>query len=152
MRIRTLTTELWLPRPISDVFHFFSDAGNLDRLTPPWLHFRILAPLPLVMNRGTLIDYTIRWRWVPLRLRWQSAITLWEPPHVFVDEQVRGPYRQWIHRHGFEERDGGTLVRDRVDYAVPGWLAEPLLHRVLIGPDLDRIFSYRQQRLQELLT
>ena len=147
MRVRTLTTELWLPRPIADVFAFFSDAGNLDVLTPPWLHFRIRTP-GVELRQGALLEYTIRWRGVPLS--WRTEISLWEPPHRFVDRQVRGPYRQWVHLHTFEQRDGGTLLRDRVDYAVPGWLLEPLLDRFIVGPDVRRIFAYRRAKMQEL--
>jgi ligand-binding SRPBCC domain-containing protein len=65
----------------------------------------------------------------------------------FVDEQIRGPYRMWIHEHTFEERDGGTLVRDRVRYAVPFDL---FVHWWLVRPDIKRIFKYRTERLLEL--
>src|SRR5262249_6627812 len=129
MRVRTLTTELWLPKPAEEVFAFFGDARNLDAVTPSWLHFRILTPMPMEMRRGATLEYRIRWRWVPLH--WRTEITAWEPPFRFVDEQVKGPYRRWWHEHLFEMRDGGTLMRDRVEYAVPGWLAQPLLHRLL---------------------
>lgn len=148
MDIHTLTSELWLPRSGGELFAFFSDAHNLDLLTPPWLHFRILTPHPIPMHQGTQIDYRLRWRWLPLR--WRTEIAIWEPPHRFVDRQVRGPYRQWVHEHTFAECDGGTLMRDRVDYAVPGWLLEPALHRFIVGPDVQRIFAYRQGKMKEL--
>ena len=140
---------MWLPRPRAQVFAFFGDAANLDVITPPWLQFQILTPLPLDMKVGALLDYRLTWHHLPVR--WRTEITAWDPPHRFVDEQIRGPYRQWIHLHTFEESNGGTLVRDRVDYAVPGWIWEPLLHRWMVGPDLRRIFAYRQERIQELL-
>ena len=82
-------------------------------------------------------------------LRWLTEIDVWEPPRRFVDRQVRGPYRQWVHTHTFEERDGGTVVRDRVDYAVPGGPLEPLLHRFVVGPDAARIFDYRRERMDK---
>lgn len=148
MRIRTLTTELWMPRPLGEVFAFFSDAANLDVLTPPWLHFQIRTPAPIPMAAGTLIDYTIRWRGVPLS--WRTEIATWEPPVRFVDRQAKGPYRQWVHEHTFEARDGGTLMRDRVDYAVPGWLFEPLVARWLVAPDVERIFAYRREKMTAL--
>ncbi len=147
MKVRTLSTEVWLPRPVGQVFPFFGDAANLDALTPPWLHFRILTP-GVALRQGSLIEYRIRWRGVPLS--WLTEISAWEPPHRFVDRQVRGPYRLWVHEHTFEERSGGTLCRDRVEYAVPGWAAEPLLHRLLVGPDVARIFEYRRRKLLEL--
>lgn len=143
MRIREFHSELWLPLPPEDVFPFFGDAANLDAITPPWLHFHIATPQPIEMRAGTLIDYKLRVRGVPLR--WRTHITVWEPPHRFVDEQVRGPYRQWIHTHTFEPRDGGTLVRDAVRYAVAfDWL----VHRWLVRPDIEKIFRYRTEAMR----
>jgi ligand-binding SRPBCC domain-containing protein len=148
MREHHLHTDFWLPRPIEEVFAFFSDAHNLDAITPPWLKFRILTPRSAALHAGALLDYRLRWRGLPLR--WQTEISHWEPPHRFVDQQCRGPYRQWIHEHTFEPADGGTRLRDHVRYAVPGGPLEPLLHRLLVGPDVRRIFAFRQDRMQEL--
>lgn len=150
MRVRTFQTELWLPRPRPEVFAFFSDAHNLDELTPPWLHFRVLTPKPVEMRPGALIDYRIAYRWLPMR--WRTEITVWEPPVRFVDTQRSGPYRRWVHEHTFEEKDGGTLVRDTVEYAVPGWVLEPLVNAWVVGPDVRRIFAYREQRMRERFT
>ena len=141
----TLTTEQWLPRPLPEVFAFFSEAGNLDTLTPPWLCFEILTPRPIEMKVGALIDYRLRIRGVPIR--WQSEITAWQPPHRFVDEQRRGPYRVWHHEHTFVERDGDTLVGDRVRYAVFGGA---LVERLFVRRDITTIFAYRQKKLTEL--
>jgi ligand-binding SRPBCC domain-containing protein len=85
-----------------------------------------------------------------LPLSWRTEISAWEPPHRFVDRQVKGPYRQWVHEHLFEQRRGGTLMRDRIDYAVPGWLLEPLISRLLVARDVERIFAYRRDKMQEL--
>lgn len=144
MREREFKSELWLPRPRDEVFAFFADARNLDAITPGWVQFRMLTGAPITMEPGTLIDYQLRIRGV--RVRWRTKITVWEPPHRFVDEQIRGPYRRWVHEHVFEERDGGTLVRDRVRYAVPFDL---FVHRLLVRPDVERIFAYRSEKLRE---
>jgi ligand-binding SRPBCC domain-containing protein len=144
--LSTVTTRLFLPRPLETVFPFFADAGNLEIITPPWLRFEILTPRPITMGTGAFIDYRLRLRGIPLR--WQSEITAWEPPHRFVDEQRRGPYRTWIHEHTFVACDGGTEVRDFVRYGVPGgWLAD----RLLVRRDVRRIFEYRTDRLRALL-
>jgi ligand-binding SRPBCC domain-containing protein len=143
----TLHRELWLPRRRDDLFPFFADARNLEAITPPWLGFRMLTPAPVVMRSGTLIDYALRLRGLPLR--WQSEITAWDAPHCFVDEQRRGPYRRWIHEHRFEEHTGGTLCVDHVCYAVLGGrLAEWLFVR----RDLEHIFAYRRNKLLELFS
>jgi ligand-binding SRPBCC domain-containing protein len=150
MKIRHLTYEMWLPYPIDAVFSFFSDATNLNAITPPWLHFRILSSTPLALDKGTLIEYKLKLHGFPVR--WQSEIIIWEPPTQFVDVQRKGPYLQWIHRHIFEECEGGTLIRDRVDYALAGWFAESLIHALVVGPDLKQIFEYRKKKLGELFT
>lgn len=148
MRVRTLTTETWLPAPLEEVFAFFSNAHNLDTLTPPWLHFRILTPRPIQLCRGALIEYRLQLRGLPIF--WRTEISVWEPPFRFIDRQLHGPYRQWVHEHTFEARDGGTLLRDRVDYAVPGWVLEPVVHAVFVGPEVRRIFDYRERKMREL--
>lgn len=146
MRVFTLRNEVWVPRPIGEVFEFFADAHNLETLTPPMLRFEVLTPAPIPMAAGTLIDYQLRLRGIPMR--WQSEITAWEPPHRFVDEQRRGPYSLWVHEHTFEEKDGGTLARDIVNYAVPGGA---LVNRLFVAQDVRGIFEYRTARLLEAL-
>jgi ligand-binding SRPBCC domain-containing protein len=141
----TLTTEQWLRRPLAEVFPFFADAGNLDLITPPWLRFEILTPRPIEMKVGVLIDYRLRLR--GLSSRWQSEIAAWQPPDRFVDEQRRGPYRLWHHKHTFTERDGCTLVGDHVGYAMWGGA---LVNRLFVQRDVAAIFGYRQQTLREL--
>ena len=144
MRVHEFQCELWLPLPPEELFPFFADAGNLDAITPPSLHFHIVTPLPVEMRVGALIDYKLRVRGLPMR--WRTLISAWEPPHRFVDEQIRGPYRQWIHEHTFEPRDGGTLARDVVHYAVPfNFLAHPLFVR----SEVEKIFAFRQEALRK---
>ena len=142
MRIFKLDNEVWLPRPIDEVFEFFSDARNLETLTPPMLRFEVLTPPPIRMAVGTVIDYKLRLRGVPIK--WQSEITAWEPPYRFVDEQRRGPYSMWVHEHTFVEKDGGTLAVDKVKYAVPGGA---LVNKLFVARDVRRIFEYRTERM-----
>jgi hypothetical protein len=149
MKTYELHRETLVPRDREEVFAFFADAGNLEELTPPWLRFEVVTPRPVDMREGARIDYRLKVR--GLTLRWTSAITAWRPPRLFVDEQERGPYRRWHHEHRFEQRDGGTAVIDHVRYAVPGGPGlERLVQRFLVGPDVERIFDYRQRRLTEL--
>ncbi len=144
MKTFEFRNEIWIPRTSDEIFDFFSDAANLDYLTPEWLHFRILTPRPIAMAEGTEIDYYLRLRGLPLR--WRSRITRWDPPNFFVDEQVRGPYRSWIHEHHFRPTAGGTMVEDHVRYAVWGGV---VANRFLVARDLARIFAYRNRRLVE---
>jgi ligand-binding SRPBCC domain-containing protein len=130
------------------VFAFFADAKNLERITPAFLSFRILTPLPLDMRAGTFIDYRVGLRGLPMK--WRSQITTWEPPVRFVDVQVRGPYREWKHTHAFDERDDGTLVLDTVLYSLrgPAFIGHAI-DRLLVAPNLTRIFSFRHDALQD---
>jgi len=140
------TAELWLPLPREDIFPFFADAGNLEAITPPWVNFHTLTPTPITMQAGTLIDYQLKIHGLPVK--WRTRINAWEPPYRFVDEQLRGPYRKWVHEHTFEAQNDGTLCRDRVEYSVPGgWLIDKLFVR----RDVERIFAYRRERIEELL-
>ncbi len=137
--------EQLLSYPIEQVFRFFASPENLNLLTPPWVNFSILSPQSIEMAVGTIIEYRIRLRGVPVT--WRSEITEWQPPFAFCDVQLRGPYRFWVHRHTFEEKPGGTLVTDHVDYGV---LGGALVNRLFVAGELKRIFGYRKTRLYEL--
>ena len=142
MKIFYLNREQWVPRPLDEVFSFFADPGNLQNITPPWLSFEILPGENHEMREGVFIDYRLRVHGFPVT--WRSEITAWDPPHRFVDEQRRGPYRMWCHEHLFEDQGDRTLVGDRVRYAVPGGL---LINRLFVARDVERIFDYRRERL-----
>jgi ligand-binding SRPBCC domain-containing protein len=145
MKVFEFRARTRVPRPRPEVFAFFADAGNLEELTPSFLGFQILTPQPVEMRPGALIDYRIRLSGFPMK--WRTEISAWEPPHRFVDEQLKGPYRLWIHEHTFEEDGDGTVVIDFVRYAVPfGTLA----NRLLVARDVRKIFAYREQRLKEI--
>jgi ligand-binding SRPBCC domain-containing protein len=149
MRIHRLEREQFVRRPLDEVFAFFSAARNLESLTPPFLRFQVLTPEPIEMRAGTVIDYRLKVHGVPLR--WVSRIERWEDRRSFVDRQLHGPYRLWHHRHDFESHDGGTLVSDRVDYAIPMWPAGELAHALVVRRDLAQIFDFRQKAVRERL-
>ncbi len=146
----TLHREQRLPRPVDEVFAFFGDARNLESITPPLLSFRVLTPDPIEMGPGALIRYRLRVRRIPVG--WLTAIREWDPPHRFVDEQLRGPYALWHHTHTFEpDGEDATLMRDIVRYALPFGAAGELARRLFVGRDVESIFDYRAQRIAELL-
>jgi len=137
-----------LPLQIDEVFSFFCDVLNLERITPPELRFRILTPQPIEIAEGVTVDYELHLYGIPLK--WRSEITVWEPPYRFVDEQIVGPYNLWIHTHRFCEDSGAILIDDNVCYRLPLWplgeIAFPL-----VDYQLRRIFKYRQNAIREAL-
>jgi len=143
-----LHTTLELPLPMEDVFPFFAEAGNLQRITPPELGFEILTPQPVAMRRGTLLEYRLSLFGVPFR--WRTEIAAWDPPHGFIDVQLSGPYAVWEHTHAFAPTEAGTLIDDQVRYRLPlsplGDVAYPLVRR-----QLARIFAHRQRAVTAAL-
>ncbi|MEW5924676.1 MAG: SRPBCC family protein [Candidatus Zixiibacteriota bacterium] len=149
MKVYSLEREQYIARPLRDVFSFFERPENLSRLTPPSLGFRILTPSPIPMKTGTVIDYTIRLLKIPLH--WRSLISVYEPPHLFVDEQLKGPYALWHHAHSFREKEGGTIVTDKVSYALPMGFIGRLMHRLIVKRQLEHIFNYRVAVIKRIL-
>lgn len=145
MAVYTLRREQMVPRPLEEVFGFFSDARNLQKITPPWLNFQILTPEPIDIQPGTLLEYRLKWH--GLGIRWRTRIVTWNPPRVFTDEQVRGPYRLWHHTHTFTAESGGTRMVDVVNYQLPLGILGAIAHRFAVRRDLERVFDYRQQAI-----
>lgn len=143
-----LEREQLVPRPRGEVFAFFEDAANLERITPPFLHFRVLTPAPIAMKPGALIDYRIRLFGVPLK--WRTRIEAYEPTARFVDTQLRGPYKLWHHLHEFIDVPGGTMMTDRVEYQLPFGPLGRAAHAVFVRATLERIFDYRRDVIASL--
>ena len=144
----TLSRAQFLPRSPSAVFGFFADAANLEAITPRFLRFRIRTPLPVRMGEGTLLEYELRLFGVPFR--WLTRIDAYEPDRRFVDRQLRGPYRRWVHLHEFHAVAGGTEVRDRVDYEIGFGPMGRLAHALFVRRSLERIFEFRAAALAAL--
>ena len=149
MRLHLLKRTQRLSRPPEEVFSFFADALNLERITPPWLGFTVVTPEPIEMCAGRLIDYRLKLHGVALS--WHTEIAIWDPPRCFVDVQLSGPYRVWHHTHTFEPDGDGTTMRDIVRYGLPlGPLGE-LARLLVVRRDLERIFEFRQKEVVRLL-
>ncbi|WP_298863153.1 SRPBCC family protein [uncultured Gimesia sp.] len=136
--------EILIPHSITEVFDFFAQPQNLEALTPPWLNFQIITPLPINVSEGALIDYRLKLHGFPIK--WKTKITDWKPPYRFVDTQLKGPYRLWQHEHTFQESAGGTLVTDKVQYSV---LGGPLINWLVVQKDVEQIFNYRLEQLRQ---
>ena len=145
--LSSIYREMTIPRSLEETFAFFSDARNLDMITPSWVGFKILTPTPIEMRVGALIEYQIRIHSIPIR--WLTEITVWEAQKRFVDLQLKGPYQWWHHEHRFESCKDGTRMIDEVEYRAPlHWISHPLM----VKRDVRRIFDYRAQTLERLFS
>ena len=142
--ISEIHRETIVPASLEETFAFFSDARNLERLTPGWLNFHVRSTGALVMREGLEIDYVISLRGLPIP--WKTRIDVWEPGVRFVDRQTNGPYLWWHHEHRFEAVAGGTRVIDHVEF-VPRfrWVTAGFVRR-----DVARIFEFRQEALKQI--
>ena len=147
-RIYRLHRTQVIPRPRPEVFAFFSDARNLERITPPFVGFRFLTPPPAVIEAGTLIEYQLKLHGIPVR--WQTLIETFEPGFAFTDIQLRGPYRSWHHRHQFSDAPGGTRMDDAVDYQLPLGPLGAVARYLFVARALQQIFDFRAERIAEL--
>jgi ligand-binding SRPBCC domain-containing protein len=146
--LHTLHRQQHLPIALNEAWTFFSDPRNLPLITPASLDFVITSEVPAKMYAGLLISYQVRPLW-GIPVRWVTEITQAQEPYLFVDEQRFGPYRLWHHRHLFREVAQGVEVQDIVTYVLPYGPLGDLLNPLLVRPQLDWIFNYRQQVLSE---
>jgi len=130
-----------VPRPLEEVFAFFSRAENLEAITPEWLKFRVVSVMPEPVQKGTLIEYRLKLHGIPLH--WTSQIVEWNPPHKFVDLQLQGPYKLWRHTHVFTAEGGNTRIHDEVLYSLPLGVLGRMAHTMLVSGDIKRIFTFR---------
>lgn len=146
-----LEREQIIDRSRRETFAFFSDARNLEALTPPFLKFRILTPSPIHMSEGTMIDYRIVLHGVPIK--WRTLIETWAPEEKFVDTQLSGPYALWRHTHTFADTgDGRTIMKDHVEYAIPFGPLGRIVHGLFVHASIQQIFDFRAEMITTLLS
>lgn len=140
-----LETKQWIPQASDEIWSFFSDVHNLEKLTPEWLNFNVLGSSTETLGEGSFIDYRLKLRGLPLK--WRSRITSWDLGKTFVDEQVKGPYKVWYHVHSFTPLAGGTLMIDTVQFKLP-LKAVGLVGIPFVTSDVNKIFEYRRQKVK----
>lgn len=149
MNLFRFETEQMIPATLERVWDFFSSPANLKVITPPYMGFDILTPVPDRMEPGTIIAYTVRPLW-GIPMLWVTEITHVEPLRFFVDEQRFGPYRFWHHRHTFTPVDGGVRMTDLVHYALPVPVIDRIINRLIVRPRIEEIFAFRRRKIIEL--
>ena len=148
--MRVLEREQWLPIPVEEAWAFFSTPRNLAKITPGNMGFVIREPFDdAPMHTGQRIHYTVR-PLLGIPLKWVTCIATAERPHRFVDVQIQGPYKHWWHEHTFTARDGGTLMKDRVEYELPFGALGDLFHTPLVKGRLKQIFDFRYRVLESI--
>lgn len=143
MKEHIFQTQLLIESDIHSVFDFFQKAENLELITPPWLQFRIVSPPPYDSFAGKLFEYKLKIHGFPVM--WKSIISIWEPPYRFVDEQLKGPYKKWVHEHRFESTPYGVLMTDTVNYKLPFGVLGDIVRYIKVQKDIQEIFAYRNQ-------
>ena len=146
--MNTLQRKITVPGTLEAVFDFFNRPENLEILTPDSLKFNMLTPSPVAMHNGAVFDYTIGLFGIPMR--WTSVIANYDPPHQFVDIQLKGPYAFWHHRHSFEAKPTGVEVTDEIHYEIGFSLLGKVLLRPLVQRQLESIFAFRAQAIDRL--
>lgn len=142
------SVKQYVPRDIDTVFKFFSDAKNLEEITPPFLNFAISKMSTKAIHKGTLIDYKLKLKGIPMK--WRTLISEWNPPHAFVDTQLEGPYQVWHHTHRFEKLGEGTLLSDEVKYKLPLGFLGQMMASSFVQSDVEKIFKFRREVIQKL--
>ena len=140
----------WVDSPRNEVCEFFSEAKNLESITPKWLEFQVQEMSTEKIEKGSLIDYRLKIRGLPVK--WRSEISEWNLPSHFVDRQVKGPYRCWHHTHSFSEVEKGTLVEDKVAYKMPFPILGDFVEKLWVSSDVYKIFTHRKKRVEEIFS
>lgn len=147
-RNRVFISELFLPYKVEEIFPFFAEAKNLERITPPYLHFKIVHQSTPQIQEGSTFDYSLKIHGVPCK--WRTLIEEWVPNKKFVDRQLKGPYSLWHHQHIFKEQDGGTLMTDKVTYRLPMGFLGDFVAGSWVDGDVKSIFDYREKVVLEI--
>ena len=149
MKIYQIKSKQVLPITLDSSWDFFSDPGNLPKITPPWLNLKITSELPDKMYEGMIITYKV-YPFAGIPSNWVTEITQVNEKVFFIDEQRFGPYKFWHHQHHFKEIDKGIEMEDIVTYALPLDPLSRLISSYFVGNKIKEIFEFREKVLSEL--
>jgi ligand-binding SRPBCC domain-containing protein len=149
MQIYKLEYNQLLPINRIECWKFFSDAKNLQKITPPEMNFEIKTELPPEIYPGQIIIYQIK-LFPGIKIKWVTEITHIKEENYFVDEQRSGPYKFWHHQHFFKEVDGGMMIKDIVHYSIPLGILGRIMNKLFIHRKLGNIFKFRKEYLNDM--
>lgn len=151
MKIFQVKYSQILPISLQDAWKFFSNPRNLDKITPPWLNFKITSEVASKMYPGQIITYKVR-PLLNIPVTWVTEITHVNEPYYFVDEQRFGPYKMWHHEHIFTEIPKvGVEMQDIVTYAIPFGFIGVIANKLFVEKKISEIFEYRKKILETLM-
>ncbi|MEO8086077.1 MAG: SRPBCC family protein [Bacteroidota bacterium] len=136
--------------PMDKVWDFFSSPANLKIITPPEMKFTIISEVSSEkIFPGQMIEYYVTPVW-NMRVKWITKISDVRTNEFFSDEQLKGPYKCWEHKHFFKEIEGGIEMLDEVKYDIGyGMVGDKLLHS-FIRRKIETIFSFRNKKITEI--
>lgn len=138
-----LVVHQFVPKTLDQVFPFYANEQNLETITPSFLNFKVLGKNTPTIKEGTKIDYKLSLHGIPFF--WRTEIVSWKPPLLFIDIQLKGPYKKWHHTHRFESLGNGTLISDEIRYQVPFGFLGSLIAGRKVASDIKAIFAYRRE-------
>jgi ligand-binding SRPBCC domain-containing protein len=149
-KVYSLYSRQKVPATLDEVWSFFSDARNLLAVTPPHLNLKVTNKVyGDSVYAGQVMTYKVK-PLLGIPLSWMTEITHVEEKKYFVDEQRKGPYKLWHHQHHFKAIEDGVEMTDLVHYRLPFGLLGTLANHMLVKKELEKVFSYRYQRIIEL--
>jgi ligand-binding SRPBCC domain-containing protein len=135
--------ETRIAAPPEAVFAFHERPGALEAITPPWERVRLVEGGGSIRPGSRVVLET---KVGPFPLRWVAEHTEYDPPRLFADRQISGPFASWYHRHEFlDDGRGGTLFRDEITYEPPLGALGRLLSGPFVRRKLERMFDYRHE-------
>ena len=149
MKLYQLKVKQLLSISLDDAWSFFSDPGNLPKLTPDWLNLKITSDLPDEMYEGMIISYKVH-PILGIPFNWVTEITSVKEKNFFIDEQRFGPYKFWHHQHHFKKIDKGVEMQDIVSYALPFDPISRPLNKLIVGNKVKKIFEFREEVLKKM--
>ena len=149
MKTYSLKREQFIAADTEAVWNFFSNPHNLSVITPPEMNFKVLTEnLPPKIYSGMIIQYSVS----PLfniKLNWTTEIKDITERVFFIDEQKKGPYLFWQHKHTFAPVEKGTQMKDEIEYALPFSYIGSIFHSLFVKNKLNNIFDFRSRVIAE---
>jgi ligand-binding SRPBCC domain-containing protein len=142
------TYEIWVPAPVDQVWADHAEPGGLEKMTPKIGRLEMLAPDAGIVQ-GNLVHFRLVLAGIPM-LVWKGVYQEVQAPHLFHDIALQSPYRAWSHHHRFLDKDGGTLIRDEIEYEMKFGFLGPLADWLVAKRMLNALFRHRHKSLRTM--